>query len=461
MNAIAEFPSIDAAEFRPEKLGAPSPSRALTLNDTAIAPLEAMRTTLATLGTKYDRVAFDLKTPAGLAAAKAARHDLRENGRFAVQRATEAFKKQANEAKRNVEGLAVELVALVQPAEDRLDADIKAREAEIEAERIEKARIEAERVAKHRAAIDTIKAYLKHAQQPGMTSERIARGMSALGSMPKIGAETFEEFADEAAAAYTETFNAMHALHERVLGDELRAAEVERQRIENERVARENAERQAELDRQAAALAQQQQEIEAARQRADAAGRSADQGKADTPAPGQREAAPIMPNAEENGSSAGTPAPCASSGAESAEAPPSGDEGPAAHADTSAAGSTLEQEMQSGGQWSPETIERAAGAAPAIINTIPAYTPPGTHSAPAAPRTDTEAAAAIDDALAIVEADDALLRQALALVDHTNKAFLTRFPSHPKPDPAWWAELREMVNALQPALLLRLAEKRQ
>lgn len=53
--------------------------------------------------------------------------------------------------------------------------------------------------------------------------------------------------------------------------------------------------------------------------------------------------------------------------------------------DDSAAGSNFEQELRSGGRWSPEMIERVAGAEPAIFNAISAYTPPGTHSATASP----------------------------------------------------------------------------
>lgn len=49
------------------------------------------------------------------------------------------------------------------------------------------------------------------------------------------------------------------------------------------------------------------------------------------------------------------------------------------------AADNFEQELRSGGRWSPEMIERVAGAEPAIFNAISAYTPPGTHSATASP----------------------------------------------------------------------------
>ena len=53
----------------------------------------------------------------------------------------------------------------------------------------------------------------------------------------------------------------------------------------------------------------------------------------------------------------------------------------------------------------------------------------------------------------------ALLREALALVDHAASAFRCRFPSQPMPSVEWWRQLRELSGALQPKLLLTLAEK--
>lgn len=413
MNALSDLPVIDADAIAagpgPIEL-LPFSGAIVTFEQFAVAPLEAIRAGLVALAGKYDRVAFDLKTPKGLEEAKAARHDLRENGRYAVQRAGKKFKDDANAAKKKADALVIELAAIVEPVEDKLDAAIKAREAEIEAEREAKRQAEAARVQKHRDAIANIRAYLTHAQQPGMTSLRIAGGMKMLGEVAVDA--SFEEFQGPALAAQVETLKAMRELHERVLGDEMKATEVEAQRIENERVAAENARVAAENARIAAELAAAQ----AAQQNAQA-----------------REAEGLVP---------GTPGPCASSEAESATASPSGDEGPAAHADTSAAGSdeAWGVRVTAGGIFSSDNLQ-------AIAMEGNTYEP-------------SEAAATVDAALDLVEADDTLLRDALALVEHAAKAFDTRFPSHPKPEQAWWTDLRAKINALQPALLMRLAEKR-
>lgn len=351
---LLDLPPIDAAAVAdgpgPIELRKAGNTAIVTFEQFAVAPLEAIRAGLVALANRYDRVAFDLTTPKGLEEAKAARHDLRENGRYAVQRAGEKFKKDANAAKKKADALVIELAAIVEPVEDRLDKIIKARELELEAEKEAKRQADEARKQRHRDAIATIRSYLTHAQQPGMTSERIARGMSALASMPKIGPETFEEFADEAAAAYAETFNAMHALHERVLGQEMEAAELARQREEQDRIAREQAERQRVLDEQAAALARQREEIEAAQQRAiSPAAPAAPEGKAD-PGPGTAEAAPFTVTT-------------------TVRTVPG--------ALVVAGGDAVGSAGSFGGAGSQADDSAAA----------PTYTPPGTHSAPAAPAT--------------------------------------------------------------------------
>ena len=305
----------------------------------------------AALAERYRGVVFDHSTPKGRAAAKAARLELREQGRYAVQRLEERLTDEANDLKRTIKAEAAAAIALTKPAEDDIDAGIKAWE-KAEAERkAAEAKKEAERVAGHQAAIAKIRAYLTHAQQPGMTSARISAGMDLLRDWA-IGPE-FEEFAVPAANAQCETLEAMRVLRDEVLAREqaaqraLEEAErIEAQRLENERIAAEQAERQRLLDEQTAELQRQRTEVE--RQLAEnrrmtslppaivvgdspaaMATAAAIEGKADNPEPGTLEAAPITPNARESGSCPADAPACASSEADTAQASLCGDEGPA------------------------------------------------------------------------------------------------------------------------------------
>lgn len=361
MSEILDLPQIDPDLIeRPAAVPARIETQALTLKQTVIASFATIRIHCTALAAKYRGVAYDLATPKGLKDAKAARLELREEGRYAVQRLQDRLKAEANDLKRVVDDEAAQAVAVLKPVEDKLDADIKAREKEVAEAKAAAERKEAERVAGHQAAIAKIRAYLTHAQQPGMTSARISAGMDLLRDWA-IGPE-FEEFAVPAANAQCETLEAMRVLRDEVLAREQaaqraaeEAARIEAQRLENERIAAEQraqaealAAQQRALAEQAAALAAKEAAIRRADEErmaampyitkaaeaADApaapvATAAATEGKADNPEPGKLEAAPITPNTQESGSCPADAPACASSGADTAQAPLCGDEGPA------------------------------------------------------------------------------------------------------------------------------------
>jgi hypothetical protein len=266
MNDLLDLPTIDTAA-----LALPAPAAPQTMAELATKPLALMEPTLLALAERYRDVAFDLKTPKGLAAMKAARLDLRENGRYAVQRATAEFKAQANAAKRAVDDLADRLVGIVRPQEDEFTRAIDAREAELEAEKAERARLEAERVAKLQAGIATIRGYVQLAA--GLPAERIAKGIAGLEAMA-FAPEAWQEFAAQATAARDESLAALRLMHAAAVQAEadkaarealeaeaarLRAEAAERERIEAARVEEERQARQLEEDARVAALAAQQE----------------------------------------------------------------------------------------------------------------------------------------------------------------------------------------------------------
>ena len=55
-------------------------------------------------------------------------------------------------------------------------------------------------------------------------------------------------------------------------------------------------------------------------------------------------------------------------------------------------------------------------------------------------------------AAALTLDDDPLLADCLAFVRYARTAFESKFPSHPKPEKAWWDGLRERIEALEPRL---------
>ena len=218
----------------------------VTVRDAALQPLNALEPGLRAVTERYRAVAFDLKTPKGLQAAKDARHDLRKNGRFLVQNTRDELKGLLNDAKTAVEAKAVELIAITQPREDELDKDIEAREAEVKAEKAEAARVAAERAQKQADGVAGIRGYLTRAQTTAdMTAERVGKGIALLEAMTFSADEWLDPVA--AANAQCETLEGMRALQATLKAREEAAAAAEAQRRENERVAAELAAAQAKL----------------------------------------------------------------------------------------------------------------------------------------------------------------------------------------------------------------------
>lgn len=244
-----------------ETLDAPA-TRAVavaTIKSVALAKVREAEPVLRALAEKYRDVVYDLKTAKGLTEAKAARHDLRENGRYAVQRAEQAVRDEANAVKKEISPEAERLIAIVQPLEDDLDKQIKAREAEIEAEKEAARAAEAARREKHERAIASIRGYVSAAK--GLPSARIAIGLQRLQGMA-FGDEC-EDFVAQYEAARDETLAALQRMHDDTLTQEQEQARLEAQRAEQQRIAAELAEQKRQLEEQAAAVAKAKAELEA------------------------------------------------------------------------------------------------------------------------------------------------------------------------------------------------------
>jgi hypothetical protein len=388
------LPQIDPALLKPGPIIALQPEPA-TLKDTALASFTPIESHMRTLAARYRDVAYDVTTPKGMKDAKAARLVLREEGRFAVQRLVQRLKDEANDLKRVVEARATEVIALTKPVEDAIHQQIEAEEARVAAEKAERARIEAERIEALQAKLAALSTWIERCRAPGMTAERIHNGIRALTEL-ELAPEDWQEFHARALARKDEVLEVMRELHRQAVAREQEAAETERLRKIAEQQAAELAELRAkerqraaserfgkalasavgrvgidavtaalpdiegrtepftteEMEQHAAMLEALQPRITTPPEQVGGQvdGCRAPESQPDGcsgPVPQDQTSLPASPftqDAQESGSSPAdapaavdAPRTCASSTAESAEAVSSGDEGPAAHADESAA----------------------------------------------------------------------------------------------------------------------------
>jgi hypothetical protein len=243
MSAQLDFPIIAT-----EQASTPA-TQTQTFKDLVLAQFKAEEPAMLTLASKYKDVAFDCTTTKGMDAAKAARLELREQGRYKIQRAAEQTKKDANDLKRLIDSESGRLIALVQPVEDAVDKQIQAEETRKAEEKAERERKAAELRAHHEAKIGQIRACVERAK--GMPSERIANGIAAVEGL--AFGEDCGDFLSQYQSAKDETLEAMRAL----LAEAQAREAAEAQRLENERVAAVLAAQKLALEEQAAELLRQ------------------------------------------------------------------------------------------------------------------------------------------------------------------------------------------------------------
>jgi hypothetical protein len=421
-----------------------------TIKGVALAKVRACEPTLLALAERYRDVVYDLTTTKGLAEAKAARHDLRENGRYAVQRAEQAVKDEANAVKKEIAPEAERLIAIVKPTEDALDKLITVREAAIEAEKEVKRQAEAARIEKHRDGIAKIRAYVDHAK--GLPASRIQLGVEKLTGI--VFGEQCEEFLAEYETALAETIAALQRMHAETLASEQEQARLVAQKAEQERVAAELAEQKRLLDEQAAELKRQQDELEAQRLAAAAA--------ALIDAEAGRAVLTIRSGAQHPPLTEPDPRPVLAT----ITLPPD-------WAATAASLTLNTSAQQEAGQAA--TQGTAANPSPCQAQTA---SPDPDHAADAeaamnAPRRRREAAAQAEDApietteaearpwspsdgyVGPADADDTPLAgadielAAIALLAHLDTELNGKWASHPKPSKEWWQFLRVKAASLQ------------
>lgn len=457
-----EFPPIDEVAATPVAI-APMPTALavvdlakVDLTDVALAKFGDWKADVDTVRQNLSTLVLDLTTQAKVDEAKSLRHRLIGQPRADVRKVSKALKSKLTAVSKAVGAMEEAAVAAYDDAETLITPQIDKRQAELDAEREAKAKADRERVAGLQAGLDEFQVWIDRCHEAGITAERVKAGMNALSQI-ELRRDEWAEFYDRAINRRVEVLAKMQAIYESKLIAEHEERRLEEQRAEAARIQALLDARKAELDAQAAELKRQAEEIEAERKSMEARKTSL--------VPAVTLVNEITQDAQESGSSAGTPAMCASNAAESAEAAPSGDEGPAAHADTSAADPV------------PVVFYYHAGGVHAAVAPLrfadDGEEDFGVISIDARDPTDAEIAAANGPEVELPPVDedpdelpedeggiDVLLRDCLGLIDVLCEAYAGRFPSHPKQSPEWWADVRLRIENLGPRLLIAVAMKK-
>lgn len=187
-----------------------------------------------------------------------------------------------------------ELVAIIEPEEQRLLALRDAWDEQVAAEKRAKVEAEARRIAAIRERIDSIRAYVPTVV--GQSSDVIETTIKTLVALP-IDTEHFAEMTGDAEATRGETLDKLRAMHAAALAQEAvvrrvaeESARLARERAEFEAEQRRAAEARAEQERRDAAARAEQERIERERREAEEAARREQQAREDAERRAQVEA---------------------------------------------------------------------------------------------------------------------------------------------------------------------------
>lgn len=225
---------------------------------TALARFDPLRAGLAALKEKFESYVPDVSTKAGEDIARANRKEL-VTIRTSATKIYEQLNAPLLDAQRQARAMRDEITATAEKFEAPIDAAIKARELEREAERKRKAEEEAARIKAIRARITAIGSLPVLAVD--MDSANIQAVINDLGNAA-FTTERFGEFLDEAEELATQIGHKLSTMR-----DAATAREVEAQRLADER-AEFDRQRAEQEERDRAAERQRAADAEAERQRA-------------------------------------------------------------------------------------------------------------------------------------------------------------------------------------------------
>jgi hypothetical protein len=217
---------------------------------------------LAELRQRYAGVQYDLTTTAGDKAARAARLEL-VSLRTTLEKRRKEFKAPALELGKMIDAEASRITAEIVALETPIDSQIKADEARRAAEKAAKEKADAERKAKLQAGVDSVTAFIRMAQQPGMTAERLAKGVTMLEGMA-FPPEQWQDYTEAAVKAHADALAYLKSAHAGAVERESEAARLAAERAELERMRELQRQEEARLEalrleaERAAELAEQQ-----------------------------------------------------------------------------------------------------------------------------------------------------------------------------------------------------------
>ena len=197
----------------------------IDLTDVALAMYGAWRKDVDATKANLSTLVLDLSTPAKITEARSLRARLIAQPLASARKVAQGIKSKMAATSKAVGAELERIEAAYDEADKLILPKIEEREAELAREREEKQRIERERIEKHQTNIARIRAYAEKAEQPDMTAERIAAGMTQLEAIPTPTSETWEEFAVPAADAICWALERMRITHARVQRAEQAEAE--------------------------------------------------------------------------------------------------------------------------------------------------------------------------------------------------------------------------------------------
>ena len=268
----------DAPEVREEPTAIQQTSIALVQG--ALVEFDKVEYGLADLKARFGNVIYDVGTTAGMAAAKAARLEIR-GPRYAVDKVLKATKEPLNAIKKELDDRAGQITAALLEIETPIHEQIKAEEDRKAAEKAERERVAAEK----KLAVDNAMTWIRNhtIQAVGKSSADIADLLKSLETM-EVTLEALGDRAGEAEQCRLMTIDILDGMHAAVFAQEAAAAEFEAQRIrleaeraEQERIAREAAEK-AEAEPAEKRRAFQQEQADA-RARQEAAARQEEEAR--------------------------------------------------------------------------------------------------------------------------------------------------------------------------------------
>lgn len=273
-----DFPELDTAAPVASTAVAEQPAGAvdltkLDLQVVALAQFNASHAAAKTAREKLDGVVHDLSTPTKLADAKSLRHRLIGQPLAEARKVSAGLKSKLTAVSRAVGAELESVEAAFQKADALISPQIAKREEDLAEERRIAEQKEAARVQAHRDNLAKLAGYVEFAR--GLPSGRIADGIAKVSAI-SIEKDAWEDFYEQALKQKADTLASMQKLHDDALADEERARAAAALKAEEERLAAERAE----IERQKAELAAQQQAAAEAKAREEAEKRAASEREA-------------------------------------------------------------------------------------------------------------------------------------------------------------------------------------